>query len=74
MKTPARTMIDRLPRLTIRFFALFAAALLGFIAGPIAAQGTANINTSVLAESGSPVEGGDKPGQWNAGDLLSVAV
>lgn len=57
MKTPARTMIDRLPRLAIRFFALFAAALLGFIAGPIAAQGTANINASVLAESSSPKPG-----------------
>ncbi|MEO7467926.1 MAG: protein-disulfide reductase DsbD domain-containing protein, partial [Sphingobium limneticum] len=57
MKTPARTMIDRLPRLAIRFFALFAAALLGFIAGPVAAQATANINASVLAETSSPKPG-----------------
>ncbi len=27
-----------------------------------------------LTESLMNVEGGDKPGQWNAGDLLSVAV
>ena len=49
--------MDRLPLVTIRFFALFVAALLGFIAGPVAAQGTANINASVLPESSSPKPG-----------------
>ncbi|EQB11607.1 hypothetical protein L288_03160 [Sphingobium quisquiliarum P25] len=57
MTTSVGTMIDRPPRLAVRLFALFVAAFLGIIAGPVAAQGTANIDASVLVESSSPKPG-----------------
>ncbi|WP_293921892.1 protein-disulfide reductase DsbD family protein [Sphingobium sp. UBA5915] len=57
MKASAKTMMGRLPGLATRLFSLFVAALLSLVPGPLAAQGTANIDASLLAESSSPKPG-----------------
>src|SRR3546814_19462631 len=47
-------------RLATMVFALFMGALFGVLSAPVAAQGTAHIDASILARSNSPTQGPTK--------------